>query len=66
MVTLQSEAAARVRIDKVLEASGWDLTDPKQVVFGSRDNLQPRPKYACQLLETAVGSIAERSYGTSY
>src|ERR1035437_6146925 len=29
----QSEAFSRVLIDKALEFSGWDLLDPKQVVF---------------------------------
>jgi hypothetical protein len=33
MVTGQSEAFSRVLIDKALEYSGWDLLDPKQVVF---------------------------------
>jgi type I site-specific restriction endonuclease len=29
----QNEAFSRVLIDKALEFSGWDLLDPKQVVF---------------------------------
>jgi type I restriction enzyme R subunit len=33
MATLQNEAFSRVLIDKALEFSGWDLTDPKQVQF---------------------------------
>jgi hypothetical protein len=33
MVTTQSEASSRILIDKALEASGWDLTDPHQAEF---------------------------------
>ncbi|MGB6534787.1 MAG: DEAD/DEAH box helicase family protein [Xanthobacteraceae bacterium] len=33
MITGQSEAFSRVLIDKALEYSGWDLLDPKQIVF---------------------------------
>jgi len=29
----KNEAFARVLIDKALEASGWDLLDPRQEVF---------------------------------
>ncbi len=33
MPTGQNEAFSRILIDKALEFSGWDLLDPKQVVF---------------------------------
>jgi len=33
MSTGQNEAFSRILIDKALEFSGWDLLDPKQVVF---------------------------------
>lgn len=36
MVVTQSEAAARIRIDEALRASGWDLDDPKHVQFEYR------------------------------
>ena len=33
MSTGQNEAFSRILIDKALEFSGWDLLDPRQVVF---------------------------------
>ena len=36
MVTTQSEASSRVRIDKALQASGWDLQNSHQVQYEVR------------------------------
>ena len=44
MVTAQPEASARIRIDKALEASGWDLLDPKQVRY-EEHNVSGRADY---------------------
>jgi predicted type IV restriction endonuclease len=33
MSTGQNEAFSRILIDKALEFSGWNLPDPKQVIF---------------------------------
>jgi predicted type IV restriction endonuclease len=41
----QNEAFSRVLIDKALEFSGWDLLDPKQVVFELRG--APSPAGMC-------------------
>lgn len=44
MAVFQSEASARILIDKALEASGWDLQDPQQVRF-EQHNVSGRADY---------------------
>ena len=49
----QSEAFSRVLIDKALEFSGWDLLDPKQVVF----ELNSGAGRADYLLKDKIGRV---------
>lgn len=53
MAVYQSEAFARIRIDKALSASGWDLEDPKQVRF-EQHNASGRADY---LLMDELGRV---------
>ncbi|MBA2469038.1 MAG: DEAD/DEAH box helicase family protein, partial [Chloroflexia bacterium] len=54
MVLPQTEATARIRIDKALEASGWDLLDSRQVRY-EEHNLSGRADY---LLMDEYGHVA--------
>lgn len=54
MALLQTEATARVRIDKALEASGWDLLDSRQVRY-EEHNASGRADY---LLMDELGRVA--------
>jgi hypothetical protein len=44
MAPIGNEAFSRVLIDKALEASGWNLLDPRQVQF---ESFMGRPEPGC-------------------
>ena len=39
----QNEAFSRVLVDKALEASGWNLLDPRQIQFGACQEKRGNP-----------------------